>query len=259
MVSPWDGKPGQAARPILCTEGRRGKRPHGLAPALTGYLERVLLARLPGVFPPHSDSWMLAAAVRAQPLPPGARALDVCTGTGLSAVSAALAGALEVTAVDASRRAVACARLNARLNGVRVRVLRGDLLAPVAGERFHLITSNPPYVPGLEDELPTRGAARAWDAGLRGRALLDPLCAALPAHLRPGGVALIVHSAVAGLDDTVAALRAGGLEVDVVAREVGGLGLLAGRRAVLEERGLLRPRQDSEEVYVVRGRRARTT
>jgi release factor glutamine methyltransferase len=213
------------------------------------------LARLPGVFPPHSDSWMLAAAVRAEPRAPGARMLDVCTGTGLVAVTAALAGAGEVSAVDASRRAVACARINARLNGVRLRALRGDLLAPVAGERFDLIASNPPYVPALEDELPTRGLARAWDAGVRGRALLDPLCAAVPAHLRPGGVVLLVHSAVAGLDDTVAALRAGGLEVDVVAREVGGLGLLAGRRATLEERGLLRPGQETEEVFVVRGRR----
>jgi release factor glutamine methyltransferase len=215
----------------------------------------VRLARLPGVFPPHDDSRMLAAAVRAQPLAPGARMLDVCTGTGLIAVTAALAGASGITAVDASRRAVACARLTARLNGVRIRALRGDLLAPVAGERFDLIASNPPYVPALEDELPTRGPARAWDAGLRGRALLDPLCAAIPAHLRPGGVVLLVHSAVAGLDDTVAALRAGGLEVDVVAWEVGGLGLLAGRRAALEERGLLRPGQETEEVFVIRGRR----
>ena len=215
------------------------------------------VARLPGVFEPHSDSWMLAAAVRAQPLPPHARALDVCTGTGLVAATAALAGAAEVTALDVSRRAVLCARLTARLNGVRVRALCGDLLEPVAGEQFDLITSNPPYVPALAEELPTRGSARAWDAGLRGRSLLDPLCDQAPAHLRPGGVLLLVHSEVAGLDQTVAALEAAGLEVDVVAREVEGLGLLAqpDRREALEERGVLQPGQQEEEIYVVRGRR----
>ena len=71
-----------------------------------------------------------------------------------------------VTAVDISRRAVLTARLNARLNGVRVRALRGDLLAPVAGEGFDLIVSNPPYVPAE-----TRHAAsRAPCAGLDGLA-----------------------------------------------------------------------------------------
>ena len=213
------------------------------------------VARLPGVFEPHHDSWMLAAAVRAQPLPARSRALDVCTGTGLVAASAALAGASDVIALDVSRRAVLCARLTARLNGVRVRALRGDLLEPVAGERFDLIASNPPYVPALSDKLPGRGPARAWDAGLRGRALLDPLCAQVPAHLRPGGVVLFVHSAVAGLEQTVAALEGGGLEVDLVAREVEPLGLLAGRREAMEERGLLRPGQQEEEVFVIRGRR----
>ncbi len=213
------------------------------------------VARLPGVFEPHSDSWMLAAVVRAQPLPAGARALDVCTGTGLVAACAAFAGATDVTALDSSWRAVLCARLTARLNGVRVRALRGDLLAPVAGEQFDLITSNPPYVPALSADPPTRGPERAWDAGLDGRALLDPLCEQAPAHLRRGGVLLIVHSAVANLDKTRAALEAGGLEVDVAAREVEGLGMLEGRREALEDRGLLRPGQQEEEVFVVRGRR----
>src|SRR5918997_5568589 len=104
------------------------------------------LARVPGVFQPRSDTWLLAAHLRAQ-LRPGARVLDLCTGSGAIAVSAALAGAGEVTAIDVSRLAVLSARLNARLNGVRVRALRGDLLAPVTGERFDAIVSNPPYLP----------------------------------------------------------------------------------------------------------------
>ena len=51
--------------------------------------------------------------------------LDLCTGTGVLGVVAARAGAA-VTAIDVSRRAVLCARLNARLNGVRVEARRGD-------------------------------------------------------------------------------------------------------------------------------------
>jgi release factor glutamine methyltransferase len=147
----------------------------------------VRLFTLPGVFRPRPDSWMLARAVRAERLPAGARVLDVCTGSGLLAVTAALEGA-RATAVDLSRRAVLCAALNARLNGVQVRALRGDLFAPVGGERFDAIVSNPPYLPAEDDEVPARGRRRAWDAGRDGRAILDRLCAEAPAHLDAGGV-----------------------------------------------------------------------
>jgi release factor glutamine methyltransferase len=158
-----------------------------------------------------------------------------------------------VTAVDVSRRAVLTARINARLNGVRVRALRGDLLAPVGDERFDLIVSNPPYVPAEDDALPTRGPQRAWDAGTDGRALLDRLCAAAPAHLRPGGALLLVHSSVCGLDPTVEQLEAAGLRVDVLDRRRGAFGpLLAARAPLLEARGLLAPGQREEDMLVVR-------
>jgi release factor glutamine methyltransferase len=101
----------------------------------------------PGVHRPISDTWMLAAALRAEGPAAGAALLDLCTGTGALAVWAALRLGAEATAVDVSRRAVLLARVNARLNGVRVRAVRGDLLAAVDGERFDVIVSNPPYVP----------------------------------------------------------------------------------------------------------------
>src|ERR671933_274838 len=112
----------------------------------------------PGGFAPIRHSWLPAPA-RREAVVPGARVLDVCTGSGVVAVSAALAGG-HVTAVDVSRRAVACAWLNARLNGTRLRALRGDLLAPVAGERFDVIAANPPYVPAEDEAPPPTGAAR---------------------------------------------------------------------------------------------------
>ncbi|HEX8052467.1 MAG TPA: 50S ribosomal protein L11 methyltransferase, partial [Thermoleophilaceae bacterium] len=73
------------------------------------------LLRLPGVFKPPSDSWLLARAMRDRGLARDARVLDVFTGSGVLAVAAALAGAREVTAVDVSRRAALCARVNGRL------------------------------------------------------------------------------------------------------------------------------------------------
>ena len=214
------------------------------------------LVALPGVFRPISDTWLLADALDREPLPAGARVLDLCSGSGALAVRASLAGRRDVTAVDVSRRAVAAIRLNAALNGVEVRARRGDLLAAVAGERFDAIVSNPPYVPAPTDALPARGLRRAWDAGRDGRALLDRICSAAPAHLRPGGVVLLVHSSLLGTEATLAALRDGGLEASVAASSRGPLGpLMNGRRAHLEAQGLLTPGVAEEVVVVVRGRK----
>ena len=214
------------------------------------------LVVMPGVFRPLSDSWMLARRLREE-LTPGASVADVCSGSGVLAVSAALAGAGAVTAVDVSRRAALTARLNARLNGVSIRALRGDLLDPVAGERFDIIVSNPPYVPADGDELPTRGPRRAWDAGRDGRALLDRICVEAPERLRPGGTVLIVHSSVCGADRTVEMLSERSLAAEVVGRDRGPLGpLLSTRAETLERRGLLAPGAREEEVVVIRARRS---
>jgi release factor glutamine methyltransferase len=194
---------------------------------------------------------MLADALRAERLA-GARVLDLCTGSGLLAITAALDGA-QATAVDVSRRAVLCAALNARLNGARIRARRGDLLGPVRGERFDVIVSNPPYLPAADDALPTHGPQRAWDAGRDGRAILDRLCAEAPAHLTSGGVLLLVHSSVCDTQKTLAALDANGLRADVVARRRGALGpLLRARASQLEASGILAAGEREEEVVVVR-------
>jgi release factor glutamine methyltransferase len=210
----------------------------------------------PGVFRPLSDSEMLARCMRDE-LFPGASVADVCTGSGMLAVTAATSGAGDVAAVDVSRRAVLAARLNARLNGVSVRALRGDLLEPLDGERFDVIVSNPPYIPAAGDALPTRGPQRAWDAGRDGRALLDRICAEAPARLKPGGAVLIVHSSVCDPDRTVELLAEHGLDAEVAVRSRGPLGpLLRERAATLERRGLLPPGARHEELVVIRGRRS---
>lgn len=179
--------------------------------------------------------------------------LDVCTGSGALAISAALAGARSVTAVDVSRRALATVRMNARLNGVRVRTRRGELLDAVPGEAFDLISANPPYLPS-PDELPTRGTARHTEAGPDGRVLLDRLIAQAPAHLRPGGALLVTHSSVNDEQRTLDRMRDAGLEPSVLERRRGPLGpLLAARAPELERAGLLAPGVREEDVLVVAG------
>jgi len=203
-----------------------------------------IITPLPGVFHPRSDTWLLADIVRQQDALRGADVLELGTGSGAIAVSAAKAGAGRVTVVDVSRRALATAWLNARINGVRVTPRRGDLFAPVDGERYDIVVSNPPYLPSRD--IPARGAARAWEGGAPdGRSILERICADVPRHLKPGGTVLLVHSSVNGVSRTLAALEDAGLRTSIIVRERGAVGpLLAERMPDLEE----------EEIFVVRGR-----
>lgn len=76
-------------------------------------------------------------------------ALDLGTGCGIIALVLARAGVPRVVASDISVRALRLARANARLNGLSldsIEFVQGDLYDPVAGQRFDLILSNPPFV-----------------------------------------------------------------------------------------------------------------
>jgi len=222
-----------------------GSRVTFAAGAREAYPATMRIITLPGVFSPRSDAWLLADVMRKAQAQRDADVLELGTGSGAIGVAAARSGARSVTVVDVSRRALVSAAINARLNGVRVIPRRGDLFGPVAGERFDLVVSNPPYLPS--DDIPTRGAARAWEGGgVDGRGLLERICADVAQHLRPGGSVLLVHSSVNDVARTLDTLERAGLRADVLARETGPLGPLLSAK---------RPDLDEEEIYVVRGRR----
>jgi len=80
---------------------------------------------------------------------------DIGTGSGIIAV--ALASSLpkaQITAIDCSPQALTIARENAARNEVsnRITFLEGDLLTPLAGQRFEIIASNPPYIPTADHD-----------------------------------------------------------------------------------------------------------
>jgi release factor glutamine methyltransferase len=90
--------------------------------------------------------------------------LDVGTGTGIIALSAARAGAANVLAVDINPNAALSARENATAHGFadKVSVVCGDLLSALSPRAlFDVILSNPPFFP----EEPIDIADRAWHAG----------------------------------------------------------------------------------------------
>ncbi len=176
---------------------------------------------------PRPETELVAEAAIAA-LPEGGRLLDLCTGTGCIAVSAALArpGA-EVVATDLSPEALALAAENAAALGARVELLQGDLFAPLpAGARFDVLVANPPYVPagelpGLSREV-RREPRLALDGGPDGLALLRRIVAGAAAWLAPGGrLCLEMHESHAGpLADLC---RGAGLADPVVRRDLAGL------------------------------------
>lgn len=127
------------------------------------------------------------------------RILDVGTGSGAIAVALAHEWPhAEITAADISAPALGLARWNAERAGFgnRIRFLEGDLLAPVAGEQFDIVASNPPYVPerdrdSLSVEVRGYEPAQALFAGPDGLAVYRCLIPAAFAGLAPGGFVLL--------------------------------------------------------------------
>ncbi len=134
------------------------------------------------------------------------RVLDLGTGSGAIALAIAHARPqARVTAVDASADALTVARANAGQLGLAVTLHHGDWLAPVAGERFDLIVSNPPYIAEGDAHLPALAhePRSALVSGADGLDDLRRIVATAPAHLAPGGWLLLEHGW-----DQAAAVRA---------------------------------------------------
>ena len=157
---------------------------------------------------------------------PEARALRVADlGTGSGAIALALAHErprAHVVAVDASPAALDVARGNARALRIgNVEFRAGDWLQPLAGERFDLIASNPPYIalgdPHLDDL--RHEPALALSSGVDGLDAIRTIAGDAPAHLVSGGWLLLEHgleqgAAVRGL------LSAAGFEAVSTAQDL---------------------------------------
>jgi len=116
------------------------------------------------------------------------RILDLGCGSGALALLMS-AACREVVASDINPRALQLARFNAALNGVRnVQWRLGHLFEPVAGERFDLLVSQPPFLP----RAPSTPQVLYLHGGARGDELVLELLAQAPAYLTPAGTGIVL-------------------------------------------------------------------
>jgi release factor glutamine methyltransferase len=122
-------------------------------------------------------------------------------GTGCGAIALAIASERphwQVTATDVSAEALAIARANAvQLKLTAIDFRHGNWFAPLAGTRFDLILSNPPYVaaddPALEEPALAHEPRLALTPGADGLACLRVIARGAQPHLNPGGWLLLEH------------------------------------------------------------------
>lgn len=134
-------------------------------------------------------------------------ALDIGTGCGILGVFAAVRG-YSVTAIDIEPGAVACARANAKRNGVekQMYVMEGDLFSPLDGDVFDIVVFNLPFFRGVAHT----PLERAW----RSPDIIERCAAGLPTVLAKGGTAYFVLSSHGDPRGMLAALSRAGLIVE---------------------------------------------
>jgi release factor glutamine methyltransferase len=152
------------------------------------------------------------------------RALDLGTGSGAIAITLSLEKpTLDVTAVDVSKPALACARANAAALGAQeITLIESDWFSALGGARFDLIVANPPYIAGGDAHL-AAGDLRfeptiaLTDQSADGLASIRHIVTHAPDYLEADGWLLIEHGYDQG--PSVAALfkARGFTEVETVA------------------------------------------
>ena len=182
--------PGQEALLRDLTQKRQARIPLQYLLRTQSFLGRSFSVDERALIPRPETELLAELAVSA--LGSSGRALDLCCGTGCLAITMALERpSCDIWAADLSPAALSLARENAARLGACVTFRQGDLFAPLQGETFDLIVSNPPYIPSAEcpalQEEVLYEPVMALDGGTDGLDFYRRIAREAPMHLTRGG------------------------------------------------------------------------
>lgn len=154
--------------------------------------QRVIIPRSPiaELINQHFEPWINPDKVT--------RILDLCCGSGCIAIACAYAFPnAQVDAVDISADALAVAEINVAQHHMQqqVTLIQSDLLQALAGKKYDIIVTNPPYVDA--HDMATCPEEFHWEpelalaAGTDGLQCADQILAQAKAHLTEHGILIL--------------------------------------------------------------------
>ncbi len=197
----------------------------------------------PAVLIPRPDTECLVEQALAR-IPADTRWQIADLGTGSGAIALALARErpqCEITATDLSAAALAIAKENASLLGIKnISFAAGPWLQPIKGRLFEMIVCNPPYIPAddphlKQSDLPAE-PEQALISGVDGLDAIRQIITDSVMQLQPGGFLLLEH----GYDQTsevTELLRQQGFKEIFTEKDYGANDRVTGGRQGKGERG----------------------
>ena len=170
------------------------------------------------VYVPADDTFLLISALEKEPL--RGKVLELGTGTGIIAIYCAKRGS-KVIANDINPEAIELSGENARINGVDIKFILGDLFEIFEGlsgtdQQFDSIIFNPPYLPRSEFEEKDR-LTLAWDGGKDGAELIFKFIEELPRFLT--GRAYFILSSLNPIQEIEESASTSGLWMEQLSRK----------------------------------------
>ena len=158
--------------------------------------------------------------------------LDLCTGSGIIGISLAKECEankmpIKVTLADLSDHAIALAKENMELNGLKLDLVESDLFDKFKKKKFNVIVSNPPYIkkdviPTLEVEVREHDPMMALDGGEDGLDFYRAITSDAVNHLKKNGHLLYEIGHDQGQDVSEMLISAGFENVQVI-KDLAGL------------------------------------
>jgi len=137
------------------------------------------------VYQPAEDSILLESVIKKYSK--SKSVLDICTGTGILAISALKNNARSVTAVDINKEALSS------IKDKKIKLIHSNLFQKVKG-KFDLIICNPPYLP--EDKNEDKESSLATSGGEKGDEFIIKFLNKSVKHLNKGGIILLLLSSL---------------------------------------------------------------